>query len=210
MVFAMIVNRQHASIAARGSVGWFGPWASVGLFGFMVWVMCGGPLLAGTIRHDRDDSLYTSLAALSQYDCAGKVELETSEGTRVGSGTLIASRYVLTAGHMAGDDVTFFINEGEYQSINYWQHPLWNLTHPDGRVIAIDIGILELTEPVPVEDVLPATLYEPSFGSAVGLDGTMVGFGYTGDGDDGEDRNGKLGIKRAGQNRIDATGEFSF
>jgi hypothetical protein len=196
MVFAMIVNKQQAGI---------GPWAFVGLIGLMAWMICGGPLLAGTIRHDRDDYLYTDLAAQSQYDCAGMVEL----GTSVGSGTLIASQWVLTAGHMVGNGVKFIVNGTTYLSESYQQHPLWNLIDPNypSRVIDIDIGIFKLT--MPVVGVLPATLYEPSFGSAVGLNAAMVGFGYTGTGLSGEIPDPEtLGIKRAGQNSIDAKGSF--
>ena len=190
---AMTVNKQHTSIADRVPAGLIGPWIPVVITGLVVWAMCCGPLSAGTIRHDRDPSLYTSLAAMTQYDSAGMVHL----GGSVGSGTLIASQWVLTAGHMAGDDATFTVDGMTYQSDSggYWRHP------------SEDIGIFRLS--YPVLGVLPATLYGPSLGSEVGLDGTMVGFGYTGPGDVGEDIiYGPLGTKRAGQNSIDATGTF--
>jgi len=108
---------------------------------------------------------------------------------------------------MAGDGAAFTVNGIEYQATNYWQHPLWNATDPNDatKVVAIDIGILKLSEPV--SGVLPATLYEPSFGSPLGLDATMVGFGYTGTGLSGEVL-GTAGTKRAGQNRIDTTGSY--
>ena len=151
-------------------------------------IICVEPLPAGTIRHDRDDSLYTGLAELAQYDCAGMVH----SGANIGSGTLIASQWVLTAGHMVGADATFTVNGTTYESENYWIHS------------SEDIAIFQLSEPV--VGVLPATLYDPDFGSEIGIDGTMVGFGYTGDGYSGENTYGPLGVKRAGQNTIDATG----
>ena len=166
-------------------------WTAV-LAGFMAWVLTGGTSLAGTIRDDRDDSLYTSLAAEPQYDCAGMVYT----GSFLGSGTLIASEYVLTAGHMMRDGlrftldgITFYDADGS----NYWQHP------------TEDIGIFRLS--MPVVGVTPAMLYEPSLGSELGLDGTMVGFGYTGTGLTGEIV-GTAGVKRAGQNTIDRDGSY--
>ncbi len=213
-MFAIFLHADTPPLSqVRISAG-FGPLTRARSAGLVVLVgltLCTAACLGGTIRHDRDPSLYTSLAALPQYDSAGMVKLDTAAGTSVGSGTLIASRFVLTAGHMAGDGATFTVNGNEYASKNYWRHPLWNLTDPNDatRVVAIDIGIIELDLLEPISGVLPATLYEPFFGSEVGLDGTMVGFGYTGFGDHGEDMNVPLGTKRAGQNSIDTTGSGS-
>ncbi|MEA1951621.1 MAG: hypothetical protein U9N87_09560, partial [Planctomycetota bacterium] len=161
------------------------------LIGLALWTFSAPVAPAGTIRHDRDDSLYTSLAALPQYDCAGMVQL----GSNIGSGTLIASEWVLTAGHMSGDGATFTVDGTAYDAVagSYQKHP------------SEDIGVFRLS--LPVSGVIPAMLFEPTFGSEVGLDGTMVGFGNTGSGLSGETPL-TTGTKRAGQNSIDATGSF--
>lgn len=210
--FLMLTTIAHADIRRWGHVriarrdGRWDRGISVGLvilFGLTTWALSGGVGLAGTIRDDyEDDSLYLALVAETRFDCAGMVSI----GPHIGSGTLIASEYVLTAGHMVSDGATFTINGQVYQTTDYWQHPLWNATDPNDptRVVAIDIGILKLSAPVRVS---PAMLYEPSFGSEVDLDGTMVGFGYTGTGISGEIL-GTAGVKRAGQNTIDATGTY--
>ena len=54
------------------------------------------PAHAGTRRDDVADSLYTALAALPEYAAVGKVTTNSS----LASGTLIADRWVLTAGHV--------------------------------------------------------------------------------------------------------------
>src|SRR5712691_3871371 len=51
---------------------------------------------AGTIRDDVPDSSYTNLAAQPQYASVG--ELLTN--SQLGTGTLIGSRWVLTAAHV--------------------------------------------------------------------------------------------------------------
>ena len=60
--------------------------------------------LAGTIRHDRADSLYTDLAAQEEYAGVGRVDVTTADGDGVfGSGTLISGNRVLTAAHVVED-----------------------------------------------------------------------------------------------------------
>ena len=55
---------------------------------------------AGTIRHDRDDSVYLNLAASPAYNTVGQFLGTTSTFSYYGSGTLIAPNWILTAGHV--------------------------------------------------------------------------------------------------------------
>lgn len=153
---------------------------------------------AGTIRDDVADSLYTALAAQTQYAAVGKV---TAGG--YGSGTLIDSQWVLTAAHMVDDypstvsSTAFTINGTTYTGQRWIAHQAWN-----GNVFnGYDIGLIRLSSTV--AGVTPATRYTGT--SEVGNIATIVGYGQTGTGLTGE-QNYTYGTKHAGQNTIDALG----
>ncbi|MBN2022264.1 MAG: trypsin-like serine protease [Pirellulales bacterium] len=154
------------------------------------------PVAAGTIRHDRDFDVsdesvfdYRALTESPRYACVGKVH-----GSETGSGTLIAPDWVLTAKHLMGSSASFEVNGATYSmaagsAVKYEYE---------------DAALFRLTQPV--LDVEPAVLYPPALGSELGRVGTLVGFGRVGDGLTGQIL--PTGVKRAGQNAIDAYGSW--
>jgi len=154
------------------------------------------PVIGGTIRHDVDDSEYTSLAAEAPYRCVGSL----SAPGMFASGTLVANNYVLTAAHVAeaGGTMTFSLPGGPYTRV--WQtiHPDWTGDVGDGGDFAlIRLGTLVL-------NTQPAVLYTAT--DELGQTGVVVGFGKTGNGDDGAFL--PAGTKRAGENAWERTGAF--
>ena len=152
---------------------------------------------AGIIRHDRDPLLYRSLAASPEYASVGSIYLFEEGGYYMASGTLIAPDWVLTAGHVVdgADALTFRIGGGSYAATNWLPHPKWNGSLAGGY----DIGLMQLDRPVP-DTIAPAARYGGD--DELGAAATLVGFGMTGTGQTGAvvlD-----GLKRAGQNTIDA------
>jgi hypothetical protein len=154
----------------------------------VVWLSADSSAWAGTRRHDRDDALYLALANEAEYDCAGRVLTATS----IGSGTLIAPDWVLTAKHMIVGSPTFLVGGVTIaaDTSSYVLHP------------TEDVGLFRLTQPV--YDVVPAELYLPEFGDELGRVATIVGYGRTGTGLTGEIY--PAGTRRAGQNMIDWDG----
>ena len=154
------------------------------------------PALGGTTRHDVDPGAYVTLGSSAEYASVGRIDTSTPSGGYIGSGTLIASDWILTAGHMVDDAAALSFNIGGqvYTGSNWLAHPRWN-----GDLLGgYDIGLVQLSSPV--NAIQPATLYTGS--SEIGAVGTAVGYGMTGTGLTGaEDFDGQ---KRAGQNVIDA------
>lgn len=157
-----------------------------------------GAAPGGVIRHDRSDSRYLSLAQRSAFDCVGRLDASGGWwGTDqwMGSGTLIAPEWVLTAGHM--------LDEAQSMSFDVAGQTVWadwGVSHPywwGDLTSGYDLALIHLSEPV--WDVEPAERYYGS--SERGATATFVGFGMTGDGWTGAvDFDGQ---KRAGQNVID-------
>lgn len=116
------------------------------------------------IRDDRPDSLYLALGA--QFPAVAQVG-------RAGDGTLIADRWVLTAGHVAaGIDLTrakVIIGGIAHDIRRAIVHPQWRELGPH------DIGLLELADAV--SGVTPLPLYEGR--DEVGQPATLVGHGDT-------------------------------
>jgi len=155
---------------------------------------------AGTIRHDRDDVLYTDLAAQSRYAAVGRIDESTSTGGILASGTLVAEDWVLTAGHVVEDgtieQVAFTLDGVEYDALNWFAHPDYT-----GEIsVGFDLALIRLTEPVTA--VSPATIYTGT--GELEQTGTVVGFGRTGTGRTGAIR--AAGTKRAGDNLIGGLG----
>jgi hypothetical protein len=167
---------------------------------------------AGVIRDDVNDSLYTSLAAQSVYDSVGFLRWNEGANGYIASGTLISSKWVLTAGHVVGgtnnygagvSGMIFGLGSVLSQTgtaatrvIPYagWSSSggnLWN---------GVDLGLVELSQPI--TSVTPALLDFRT--PLLGLLGTNVGYGRSGVGSGGMST--PAGTKRAGQNMIDARG----
>jgi hypothetical protein len=160
----------------------------------VVLVMALTPAWAGTIRDDRADSAYLALGA--GYANVGRINVSTPSGNYIGSGTLIASNWVLTAGHVV-DDVTaatFSIGGTVYTAESWRAHSKWNGDLLNGN----DIALIKLA--TEIGGITPAERYTGS-GEYLAV-GTAVGYGMTGTGLTGAVTFD--GQKRAGNNVIDA------
>lgn len=141
------------------------------------------------IRHDRADDRYLELGA--RYPAVCRV------GRRMGDGTLIGDRWVLTAAHVArglmrrSPEPTVFFGDRGYRVANAYLHPEWTDLGPH------DIAVLELTEVV--ERIVPLDLYTGS--DEQGKTAVMIGHGRTGTGDSRERRDDDR--KRGATNRIE-------
>ncbi|GGA00449.1 trypsin-like serine protease [Okeania sp. KiyG1] len=156
------------------------------------------PVQAGTIRHDRYDSQYRSLANL--FPSVGYLSARNSRGSWACSGTLIGSRYVMTAAHCVENGSymnqgTFSVGNSRYSVTGLTAHRNWFSTRRN-LGLGNDIALLALSRSV--TGVKPASLYT-SFNEDISL-GTYVGYGRTGNGLTGAIYPG--GTKRAGQNII--------
>jgi secreted trypsin-like serine protease len=164
------------------------------------------------IRHDVNDSDYTSLAAQSVYDSVGFLRWNEGASGYIASGTLISPEWVLTAGHVvggtnnygAGVSGMFFglgsVYSGTGIAATEWI-PYAGWSSSNGDVWAgVDLGLVRLSQPI--TSVTPALL---DFSTPLlGLLGTNVGYGRSGTGTLG--MSSDPGVKRAGQNMIDARG----
>ena len=151
-------------------------------------------------RADRPDSSYCRLAAKSQA--------LVSIG-RAGDGTLISSRWVLTAGHVAHafssrqpENRTVGIGGATYRVSATFVHPAWTEMGPH------DVGLLRLERAV--SGVTPVSLYRGS--GETGRIATLLGHGKAGT---GADRNRvEDGRARGATSRVDSADSqwlyFSF
>jgi secreted trypsin-like serine protease len=167
---------------------------------------------AGVIRHDVNDSDYTSLAAQSVYDSVGFLRWNEGASGYIASGTLISPEWVLTAGHVVGGTNNYgagvsgmcfglgSVYSGTGIAATEWI-PYAGWSSSNGDVWAgVDLGLVRLSQPI--TSVTPALL---DFSTPLlGLLGTNVGYGRSGTGTLG--MSSDPGVKRAGQNMIDARG----
>lgn len=132
---------------------------------------------AGVRRDDVADDKYLELA--THYPSVGKFDVTDGTNDWVGSGTLVASQWVLTAAHMT-DGMTsmeFAINGKTYTADCWKNYPKWTGDLGPGY----DIALVHLR--TAVTGVTPAVRYKKS--KIDGLVGTAVGFGTTGTGSTG-------------------------
>ena len=149
------------------------------------------PASGGVIRDDRTDQSYLDLGASAVYASVGRIDTNSWMGT----GTLIAPDWVLTAGHVVNGikSLNFTIGGMVYSAKQWIQNPNWTSVLSFGY----DIAVVQLTKAV--ANIKPAERY---YGSAeLGKTATFVGFGTTGNGLTGASRFD--GRKRAGQNIYD-------
>jgi hypothetical protein len=128
------------------------------------------------------------------------VGLIGADGQDYGSGVLIASQYVLTAGHcavgLADTSGEFTVGDKTYHTDKVFLHPSFN-GDLLGSDVANDLAIFRLDEPVVGIAPLPINRVAPHVGQTL----TLVGFGGSGTGDTGGD--GSYGTKRVGTTPID-------
>lgn len=183
----------YLETAEKGSVmGVFGSWVKAA---FVLGAMSATAAQAGVIRHDRLDSQYLNLG--SKFANVGRIITSTPGGNYLGSGTLIGSQWVLTAGHVVDDVTAATVTFGStaYKASAWYSHPNWTGNVSTGY----DIGLFRLS--APVSGITPAQRYYGT--SELGKAATIVGYGRTGTGLTGATRTDQK--KRAGTNRVDTT-----
>ncbi len=141
------------------------------------------------IRHDRPDARYLELGA--------KFPFVVKVGRRMGDGTLVGARWVLTAGHVAdglmrrGGESTILINDRPVRVRRAFVHPDWRPMAP------VDIALLELETAVTGVDT---ALFNEGR-DEMGQTAVLVGHGRTGNGASRERWDDDL--RRGATNRID-------
>lgn len=158
---------------------------------------------AGTQRHDVQDADYINLA--NSFESVGSLSLRGISGEWNCSGTLVGSRWLLTAAHCLEDQqsglqdvrrATFSIGGSTYSVQGGVKHNGW-LTSNRNLAQGFDIAMLQLRGTV--NNVTAATLFTGT--NENNQIGTYVGFGNSGTGISGQ-LAGTFGTKRAGQNLI--------
>ena len=172
------------------------------------------PAAAIVIRNGTSDASYTNLAGNFAYNSVGQIYGADSSGAFAASGVLIAQDWVLTAAHVtsgatslkffldSGGSWDSFATRGGISADRIYTYSKWTGDLSAGY----DIGLLHLSSGIACGSSLSS-----SGGCAaaryIGTDelgrvGTQVGFGMTGTGSTGATTFD--GLKRAGQNMVDA------
>ncbi|SNY52272.1 PEP-CTERM protein-sorting domain-containing protein [Arsukibacterium tuosuense] len=162
--------------------------------------------MAGVIRDDISDIAYRQLSYNQQFDSVGAILFDTAAGGYICSGTVVASNWVLTAGHCVDEaiNMTFLLpqfNEERTTLLGHVAHTATDWTAHENWTGANlwsgwDIGLMYFDNPF---NVTPANLY--SGDSETGAVTTHVGYGATGNGLTGVTAG--AGTRRAGQNVVD-------
>jgi hypothetical protein len=119
------------------------------------------------------------------------------------TGTLIAPRVVLTAGHCIGAvDTALFGSSVEPGAATIDLIDSYVPAAFDRQTLRNDIAVVLLAEPAPAEVGIVPMLVEPPPGGLLGLPIRLVGFGSTGE--------GAAGIKREGETVISEEEETRF
>jgi hypothetical protein len=150
---------------------------------------------AGAIRSDRDPQAYVNLAASASYAASGKIEVTGDMPGFIGSGTLIGSKWVLTAAHLmqGASHATFQVGGNSYTADGWVAHPNWKGDARKGN----DIALVRLS--APVNNVSPLGIYRTK--DEFQRTAVFAGFGRPGNGDTGAIEYD--GVPRAGTNTID-------
>jgi secreted trypsin-like serine protease len=161
---------------------------------------------AGTIREDRSDAVYQRMSTNPAFLPTGLIRAYQGSSFGIGSGTLIAPNWVLTAGHMAivdgvANTAQEFVIGGQTYAVAsdaVYVHSGWIASGYDLNA-GYDLALFRLT--TPVKGIKPASLNTDR--NEVGQVIFTNGFGSTGTGLTGN--TGAAGTRRAGQNVLDAT-----
>lgn len=158
-------------------------------------------MLSATTSVDTDTTAIARIingAETSGWEAVGKIG-SSSEGY-YGSGVLVGSKYVLTAGHcgygLADNEGIFYINGTRYTTSDIIVHSGYN-ENAIGTDRANDIAVFVLSQDV--AGVTPSAIYEGT--PEVGDELTLVGYGYGGTGATGSDY--VYGTKREGTTDIE-------
>lgn len=152
--------------------------------------------LAIVIRHDVADAQYTTFGQSAAFNAVGRVVSGGSGGT----GTLVASNWVLTASHVVDNGASnaqrsFTVGGNTYgvaQTVIL--NNGWTLSN------GFDLALMRLN--TVVNGINPLGFYRAN--DVVGQAGVAVGFGRTGNGNTGHTTSD--GQRRGGRNMIDAAG----
>jgi hypothetical protein len=171
--------------------------------------------LFGVIRHDRPDSLYQQLGNAPQFAAVGRV-VQKNAARGLGSGTLVAPRWFITAAHVvctrertcsAPDSLQIQFGSDTVAVTHIVMHPGYSdpsvssTADPQARK-GEDVALVELA--VPPRGIAPARL-----GAGVPVRGEIayfVGYGASGDAFSFLKSADLRGLKRAGTNTIDSLG----
>jgi hypothetical protein len=159
------------------------------------------PAVAGIIRHDVPDSMYTGFGNIAEFQSVGLVDIDRGDSQGFCSGTAIHKNWVLTAAHCltSAQRMGLVINSSDDSGWRFYEADSWvaheNYNEADFTA-GWDIGLMYFETDL---DVDLASLYRGN--TEVFNYAYDVGFGYTGDGYTGIQ--GADFQRRAGSNIVD-------
>lgn len=171
---------------------------------------------AGTIRHDRLDQAYRDYGNTLQFAPVGRY----SAGSLLGSHTLIAPQWAITAAHVVDIDRDGSVDDEDISNDRArWDTPQGTLERRVTQLIVptgingnpgwngdanrgFDIALVRLDSPITT--ITPASIYTTF--QELGKTMTAVGYGAGGNGTTGSTTS--YGVKRAGDNIVDQLVNF--